>query len=454
MGTKRSKIALPLNRQHFSALLDDMRPLVESLDLLCQPGAILTQHPAAFYFFARKGPARSSVFAFDCFGHSVGRLHFDRLDENQDGRWSPAVKAAYFRDMSKAFSTLSGKTCGKFDRDFLSLCRRGLPECLSKVLFRARYSCGMGMSDSFFFLHSAGGAPHLAESFERRWRENPALATAVLCLAQSVELTDGLTSDVFQRLKKNLAGDGIGKRGFAWLAHRSWDWVLRAHGTVGIKAAVRMRLSSAQLRIPHITLVSSFGVWLERLISRELASKPACRVDLSQLPSIIDFLRARFDEHDYPRADGANLGLPDNLQWAGLCRLSQQWHEDIQREKVGELVQFPVADAPDGLADCLGVDEVEQISDSVALYREGQQQSHCVYAYRNRCVDGDYAVFSMVVSGQRHTAGFIRDLAGRWSLDQVYRSCNRAPVPGAVRACRTLLRLVDFSPSGQFAEAA
>jgi hypothetical protein len=82
--------------------------------------------------------------------------------------------------------------------------------------------------------------------------------------------------------------------------------------------------------------------------------------------------------------------------WAALERLSAEWHRDMARKREAEdYREWDIAVKGFRLEKGPATFKIVPLTDSVALYEEGYEMSHCVAEYVYDCIEGSAAIFSL-----------------------------------------------------------
>jgi hypothetical protein len=217
---------------------------------------------------------------------------------------------------------------------------------------------------------------------------------------------------------------------------KSWNWVACAAGRFSLAGAVRLRLSTAALRVKGLSRMGSLPiVW--PVLNREFMGRPAAQVCLDGVDEVVDFL-----VNERPV-------LPNGLLWSGLKRMSDAWHEEVLSREKGENIPFPALPWPEGLAGSIQAESVRDLTSSHELWEEGRSMHHCVFDRNEDCQHGTYWALSISVNGKRHTVGLICGPSGRWSVEQVQRVCNANATPAARKVAQALCRMMPNGPLGE-----
>jgi hypothetical protein len=120
--------------------------------------------------------------------------------------------------------------------------------------------------------------------------------------------------------------------------------------------------------------------------------------DRDEIQDICDYLKSVFINNQQ------NFSFKRRT-WQSLKRLSDEWHEMLyeqerekeeqEREKELNTVwkRFSINDFSYTMQDKEWT--INQITDGKELYKEGKYMNHCVYTYRDSCIDGKCAIFSL-----------------------------------------------------------
>ncbi|MFC1695224.1 PcfJ domain-containing protein [Pseudomonadota bacterium] len=109
--------------------------------------------------------------------------------------------------------------------------------------------------------------------------------------------------------------------------------------------------------------------------------------------------------------------------WRNKTPGSGEWSSSISRTKIGSWL-------------------VEPVDSAYKLTREGIRMKHCVASYADRCLSGEYRVFSVSNAETRKplaTIGFDRD-DDEWGLDQIKGKCNQKVSPELLVLANEVLR--------------
>ncbi len=81
---------------------------------------------------------------------------------------------------------------------------------------------------------------------------------------------------------------------------------------------------------------------------------------------------------------------------SSVVKLSNDWHLQMQRAKLGHHIQWPGLGIADwAFEDKAEIWEVVELRDNKELVNEGRKQKHCVYSYVPRCAEGRSFIFSL-----------------------------------------------------------
>lgn len=81
---------------------------------------------------------------------------------------------------------------------------------------------------------------------------------------------------------------------------------------------------------------------------------------------------------------------------SSVVKLSNEWHLQMQRAKLGKHIQWDGLGITDWLyKDKSEVWDVIELKDNKELVNEGRKQKHCVFSYVHRCVQGQSFIFSL-----------------------------------------------------------
>jgi hypothetical protein len=131
---------------------------------------------------------------------------------------------------------------------------------------------------------------------------------------------------------------------------------------------------------------------------------------------------------------------------ASVVKLSNEWHLQMQRAKLGKHIQWHGL----GIADWAYEDKnevwfVTELRDNKELVNEGRKQKHCVYSYVQRCIEGRSCIFSMracrkiaadydaagkpIWDKEFETRRVTVEVGASRSVVQIRGPLNRAPIP-------------------------
>lgn len=161
-------------------------------------------------------------------------------------------------------------------------------------------------------------------------------------------------------------------------------------------------------------------------------------LDRNSFDEVTDFLADRL-RHDHQfRLKGRTA--------SSVVRLSNEWHLQMQRAKLGKHIQWDGLRIADwAYEDKTEVWEVIELRNNKELVNEGRKQKHCVYSYVPQCVNGRSAIFSLrawrkvaadydaegkpVWDRTLETRRVTIEVSASRSVVQVRGPLNRAPAP-------------------------
>lgn len=131
---------------------------------------------------------------------------------------------------------------------------------------------------------------------------------------------------------------------------------------------------------------------------------------------------------DYLIFQGFQAGFPHkNSTWNSLSRQSLEWHEELEKRKLGK--DFSWSDSlSERVPQSINGIQITPLLSLYELYEEGRAMHHCIVSYANECDDGQYRVFSLTSTNDesnRSTLGLYRE-GKKWRIDQHKSYCNGA----------------------------
>lgn len=122
---------------------------------------------------------------------------------------------------------------------------------------------------------------------------------------------------------------------------------------------------------------------------------------VEQINDLVDFINAQKLENNNFNIFGNGWTL------ASLTKRMHDWHYDLRRSKKMGSFTWAGHDFKDfsltKRKDEYNAEEwtITQIKSSKELLDEGKQQHHCVFGYKNSCIDGSASIWSLKVNGKR-----------------------------------------------------
>lgn len=122
---------------------------------------------------------------------------------------------------------------------------------------------------------------------------------------------------------------------------------------------------------------------------------------IEQINDLVDFINAQKLENNNFNIFGNGWTL------ASLVKRTHDWHYDLRRAKKMGSFTWEGHDFKDfsftKRKDEYNAEEwtLTQIKSSKDLLEEGKQQHHCVFGYKNSCIDGSTSIWSLKMNGKR-----------------------------------------------------
>ena len=167
-------------------------------------------------------------------------------------------------------------------------------------------------------------------------------------------------------------------------------------------------------------------------------------VDLHEMNDLLDFIRAERQENPNFKMKGRSL--------ESVRRKSEEWHRHmIKTQQIGggtwSGMDVPNWTATSGPKDNKTTWRVEQITSGNALVKEGREMRHCVAGYKNRCMAGATAIFSMhsssPINSRRNLTIEVRTV-GR-TVVQARGKANRRATRQEINVLRTWAHANDMN---------
>lgn len=182
----------------------------------------------------------------------------------------------------------------------------------------------------------------------------------------------------------------------------------------GANEGVALRLSRSKLRMTN-------EFW--KYVTRFFVHNTPETIDSTN--DLVDFIQTRRNENATFSLAGYTL--------QSLKQRMHQWHADLRRMKVMGNITWVGFDMPDTVytAKNENGDEYEwifhQITNSKELAAEGNRMRHCVYSYKDRCVNGNLSIWSLKRNEYFNTTPKVTiELSNYGSINQARGLANRS----------------------------